>query len=241
MHIAAVGFDADDTLWHNEDHYAAVEDAFAELMSPWSTVDAAKQALLDTEGRNLELFGYGVKSFVLSMLETAMELSEGAIGADELAAILGYGRDMLRRPAELLPGVAEVIREVAASHRLLLITKGDLLHQERKVAMSGIAEWFHEVEVVSEKDPGTYRRILVRHGIEPHEFVMIGNSVRSDVLPAVQIGAIGVHVPYHFTWAHETVDEHTLSQHERNVDGARFWELESLQELPALLERLTTS
>jgi putative hydrolase of the HAD superfamily len=238
--IRALGFDADDTLWHNEDHFAATEDAFADLLSRWATPEDAKEALLATETQNLELFGYGVKSFTLSMIEAAMELSGGAIEASDLVMLLERGKAMLARPAELLPGVEQVLSELAKHYFLIVITKGDLHHQERKVQMSGVAHFFNAIEVISEKDPNSYARLLDRHNIIPSEFVMIGNSVKSDVLPVVHLGGIGVHIPYTFTWAHEHAHpDHEL--HTRNVDGARYWELDSIREVPELVQRLAGS
>ena len=238
MQIAAIGFDADDTLWHNEDHFNATEEAFADLVAPWATDEDARAVLLATETRNLELFGYGVKSFTLSMIEAAMEVSGGAIGSADLAVLLDRGKAMLARPAQLLPDVHEVVELLGERHRLLLITKGDLHHQERKVQLSGIAHHFTAIEVISEKDIPSYARILKRHAIAASEFVMVGNSVKSDVLPVVALGAVGVHIPYVFTWAHEVVESHHVQKAERNVDGARYWELDGIGDVPALIRRL---
>ena len=238
MKIAAIGFDADDTLWHNEDHFAATEDAFADLVSAWASPEAARAELLRTETGNLALFGYGVKSFTLSMIEAAMTLSDGEISSADLAILLERGKEMLERPAHLLAGVADTLEELASSHPLIVITKGDLHHQHRKVEESEIHHWFQSVEVVREKDVATYAEVLRRYDLRADEFVMVGNSVKSDVLPALALGAVGVHIPYHFTWAHETVHESDLGSHARNVDGALFWELSSFRELPGLIDRL---
>jgi putative hydrolase of the HAD superfamily len=238
MKIAAIGLDADDTLWHNEDHFSATEEAFADLLSPWVGVDVARAELLKTETNNLHLFGYGVKSFTLSMIEAAMTLSNGEISSSDLAVLLERGKDMLERPAEMLPGVIETLATLATNHPLLLITKGDLHHQHRKVEESQLGRWFRSVEIVREKDVSTYADVLRRHDLRADEFVMVGNSVKSDVLPAVELGAVGVHIPYHFTWAHEVVDVSVLNGHTRNEAGSAFWELQSIRELPALVERL---
>lgn len=238
MKIHAIGFDADDTLWHNEDHFAATEDAFADLLSKWCDARVAKERLLATETHNLELFGYGVKSFMLSMLETAMELSNGEIESADLRVLLDHGREMLLRPAELLPGVADVLEDLSSTSPLILVTKGDLHHQERKVEGSGVAQWFKAVEVVSEKDQSTYARILSRHSVEAHAFVMVGNSVKSDILPVVELGGTGVHIPYSFTWGHEVVDQAATRHIDRNTNSARYFEVESFKELPELLRRL---
>ncbi len=237
MKIAAIGLDADDTLWHNEDHFAATEDSFAELVAPWVDADDARAALLQTETSNLALFGYGVKSFTLSMIEAAMTVSGGEISSADLGVLLARGKEMLDRPAILLPGVEETLEQLSSNHPLLLITKGDLHHQHRKVEGSDLSKWFRAVEVVREKDARTYGEVLLRHDLRADQFVMVGNSVKSDVLPALELGAVGVHIPYHFTWAHEKVSEADLT-HPRNVEGASFWELTSICELPALVERL---
>jgi putative hydrolase of the HAD superfamily len=235
MNIDAIAFDADDTLWHNEDHFAATEDAFVDMMAPWATDEEARLALFSMETQNLDLFGYGVKAFTLSMIEAAMELSAGAISSADLAVLLERGKSMLERPAELLPGVADVLERMRRDHRLILITKGDLHHQERKVQGSGLAHHFSGIEVVSEKDPFTYRRLAKRYSIDPADFVMVGNSVKSDILPVVEIGGYGVHIPYEFTWAHEQVAEPSEL---RNEPGARIWELASIKELPAHIQTL---
>lgn len=236
--LHAIAFDADDTLWHNEDDFAATETAFAERLAPWASEDEARAALFETETRNLALFGYGVKSFTLSMIEAAMELSGGAVASSDLAALLELGKKMLHRPAELLPHVRDVVAELHQRYQLVLITKGDLHHQERKVQGSGIAHHFDAVEVVSEKDAETYARVAKRHGIDVTKMVMVGNSVKSDVLPIVELGGIGIHIPYAVTWAHEKVAEDHLHTYERNVHGARYWELESIRDVPALIARL---
>ena len=239
MKIQAIGFDADDTLWHNEDHFAATEDAFADLLSKWCDPEEAKARLLATETHNLELFGYGVKSFTLSMIETAMELSNGEIESADLRVLLDHGREMLLRPAELLPGVADVLEDLSAESPLILVTKGDLHHQERKVAGSGVAHWFRSVEVVSEKDAYTYARLLTRNSVDAASFVMVGNSVKSDILPVVELGGTGVHIPYSFTWGHEVVDQSATNHIDRNSDSARYFEVESFKELPQLIRRIS--
>ncbi len=235
MKITSIAFDADDTLWHNEDHFAATEDSFAEMMSPWATEAEARQALFDVETQNLSLFGYGVKAFTLSMIEAAMELSAGSISSADLGILLERGKSMLERPAELLPDVADVLDALHRDHRLILITKGDLHHQERKVQGSGVAHFFSAIEVVTEKDTTTYARIARTHNIEPTDFIMVGNSVKSDILPVVELGGYGIHIPYQFTWAHEKVASHATP---RNEPGARMWELTSFREIPPLLRAL---
>ena len=231
MKIDAIGFDADDTLWHNEDHFAATEDAFAELMVPWASDTQARETLLAVEMQNLELFGYGVKAFTLSMIEAAMAVSNGAISPSDLGVLLERGKAMLERPAELLQGVSEVLSHLAESHRLIVITKGDLHHQERKIESSGISHLFSAIEVVSEKDTSTYQRIIRRHSINPDRFIMVGNSVKSDILPVLELGGMGIHIPYQFTWAHEHATLYNPAS-----TNPRIWELESVREVPPLIQ-----
>ena len=205
--ITTIGLDGDDTLWDSESHFVLTTKRFADLLEPWiPTLDEVEERLLDVERRNLALLGYGVKAFTLSMIETAIEVSEGNVPASHIRQILEWGKEVLDHPVELLDGVTETIDRLARSFRLILITKGDLFHQESKVARSGIAESFSAIEIVSEKDPDTYRRVLERHDVDPAEFLMVGNSVRSDVLPVIEIGGRAVYIPYHVTWALETVD-----------------------------------
>jgi putative hydrolase of the HAD superfamily len=228
--IRTIGLDGDDTLWHSENHFVVTTERLVELVEPWLTDDgdagAVESRLIEIERRNLSLLGYGVKAFTLSMIETAIEASDGTIPAGAIAEIISWGRDLLAHPVELLDGVAETLDEVAGEFALVLITKGDLLHQESKIAQSGIESLFGGIEIVSEKDPATYRRVLQRHGATPDDFVMVGNSVRSDVLPVLELGARAVHVPYHVTWALE---------HPESAD-AEFPTITSLRDLPALLD-----
>lgn len=224
----AIAFDGDDTLWHNESLFSMTQERFRALITAHSGgMEAADldRRLLEAEIRNLRYFGYGIKGFVLSMIETAVEVTEGRIPARDLRELIDFGKAMLEHPVELLDGVAEVVAALAAERPLLLITKGDLFDQESKVARSGLADHFRAVEVVSEKDPATYARVLARHGIGPERFLMVGNSVRSDILPVLALGARAVHIPYHVTWAHEVADT--------PPDGYR--RLDSLRGLPGLL------
>ncbi|MEM7271901.1 MAG: HAD family hydrolase [Actinomycetota bacterium] len=230
MTISTVGFDADDTLWHSETHFAVTEERFASLVSPWLSEDEAASRLLDRERANLATFGYGVKGFTLSMIETAVEASEGTIPSAAIQNIIDWGKEMLRHPVELLPGVTETIDALTGRYRLALITKGDLFHQESKIAESGLADRFDHIEILSEKSPAQYRAVLGRLGVEPAGFVMVGNSVRSDVLPVIEIGAQAVHIPYGITWGHETVDRDAVEQCWHHLDR--------VDELPALLGEL---
>jgi putative hydrolase of the HAD superfamily len=205
--VTAVGLDGDDTLWHSESHFAVTTARLAELLSPWVSDDGAETHLLQVEARNLGLLGYGVKAFTLSMIETAIEVSGGEVPATSVREIIEWGKELLDHPVELLPEAADAVDDLAGRYRLLLVTKGDLLHQESKLARSGLAEAFTGIDIVSEKDVATYERVLGRHDVPPEEFVMVGNSVRSDVLPVLELGGRAVHVPYHVTWAHERVDD----------------------------------
>jgi len=229
MSITTVGLDADDTLWHNETIFRLTHDRFVSLLADHADRDTLEARLAETEKRNLRLYGYGVKGFTLSMIETAMELTGGEAPASVVREILAAGREMLAHPVETLPGVDEALAALSERYRLVLITKGDLLDQERKLAASGLGDLFAAVEIVSEKDRGTYDRIFARHGTGADEAVMAGNSVKSDVLPALEAGAFAVHIPYVITWAHELADA--------PENHARFGALENIADLPAWIEQ----
>jgi putative hydrolase of the HAD superfamily len=225
-----IGFDADDTLWHNESIFEKAHERYFELLAKYHDSPAVEKALFATEGRNIGLYGYGIKGYMLSAIETAIDLTEGKIGTTELREILALGRGMMNHPVELLDGALEALERLAPSYRLLLITKGDLRDQERKVAKSGLARCFAAIEIVSEKNAGTYERILERHSIAPSAFLMVGNSVKSDILPVLALGGAGVHVPYRITWGHEEA--------EAPAEGTgRFFKAASLRELPGIVER----
>ncbi|CAM1000037.1 Haloacid dehalogenase [Rhodanobacter sp. Root179] len=203
--LQLIGFDGDDTLWHSEGYYREANDAFAAIVGRY--VDLGDQrvhdTMLATEQRNLELFGYGAKGMALSMVETAIALSESRISAADIHRIVALGKSVLQHPVELLPGIREAVEAVAAHHDVVLITKGDLFHQEKKVAQSGLADLFRRIEIVSEKNAATYRRVLGEFDLQPAQFAMVGNSLRSDIEPVLRLGGWGVHMPYHVTWAHE--------------------------------------
>jgi putative hydrolase of the HAD superfamily len=207
-----IGLDGDDTLWHSEREFASTQARYRELLARWAEPEVIERRLLDVERRNLEIFGYGVKGFTLSMIESAIELSDGEVPASEIHQIVKLGKELMGHPVELIAGVEETVDELAEHHQLVLITKGDLLHQETKLAASGLGERFWRIEIVSEKDVATYQRILTRHEIAVDDFVMVGNSVRSDVLPVLEIGARAVHVPYEITWEieHVAIDDEDL-------------------------------
>jgi putative hydrolase of the HAD superfamily len=232
--IEVVAFDGDDTLWHSESHFVDAHERFCALVAPYVEDRAlVDERVVTTEARNLAISGYGAKAFTLSLIETAIELTGGRITGRDISAILDLGKGLLDHPVELLDGVDEVVAELGASgRRLIVVTKGDLFHQEAKVAGSGLAERFARVEIVSEKDVATYRRVIEAVEVEPEQFLMIGNSVRSDVLPVVELGAHAAHLPYVYTWELEHVPD---------ADAARqgFHELASIRELPDLVERLS--
>ena len=222
--ITTVGLDADDTLWHNETLFRLTHDRFSALLTGVADPQAIEARLAEVERRNLRLYGYGVKGFTLSMIETAMELCDGEAPSSVIREILAAGREMLNEPVEPLPGVERCLAELSERYRLVLITKGDLLHQEQKLAASGLGELFAAVEIVSEKDASTYVRVFERHGTGAAQAVMVGNSLRSDILPALEAGACGAYIPYHITWAHEVAE--APEAHDR------FAELGSISELP---------
>ena len=224
-----IGFDADDTLWHNESIFTITQEKFREILHSHNT-ELVNQTLSSTQIKNLKLFGYGIKGFILSMVETSVELTNGEIKGNEIQKIIDFGREMLANPIELLPHVQEVIEDLSRKYRLLLITKGDLIDQETKIARSGLAEYFTGVEIVSDKNTKTYEKILSRHEITASRFIMIGNSMRSDIVPIVQIGGQAVHIPYYSTWDHE--------QKHPYIDPKNFKQLKNIGLLPGLIEEL---
>ncbi len=225
-----VGFDADDTLWQNEQFYRLTEEAFAALLADHCEAAVLSERLLAAERRNLALYGFGIKGFTLSMIETALELTDGALPGHVIARILEIGREMLRHPVDLLPAARETLEALSGRYRLVLITKGDLFDQERKLAASGLGDLFHAVEIVSDKTEATYARVFTRHGDGPERAMMVGNSLRSDVLPALAAGSWGVHMPYALTWEYEHA--------EAPLESPRFRRIEGLAELPALIDRI---
>ncbi len=229
-HLTTIAFDADDTLWHNESLFHLTQTRFAALLSDTADPERLAERLEAAERRNLGLYGYGVKGFMLSMIETAIEVTDGRVNGAVIAEIMAAGRDMLDHPVELLPHARETVRALSQTHRVLLITKGDLLHQERKLAQSGLGDLFHGVEIVSEKTRDTYRNVFQRQGDGAERAMMVGNSLKSDVLPAIAAGAIGVHVPHGLTWA--------LEHAEPPLSDTRFHALPDLSHLPALIEAL---
>lgn len=231
--IRWVGFDGDDTLWKSEDYYRAAEQEFEGIVGRYiDLADRSTQAhLLEVERRNLRVFGYGVKGMTLSMIEAAIELTDERISAGDLRQVIEIGRATLQHPVELIDGIREAVAAIAASHEIVLVTKGDLFHQEAKIEQSGLADLFHRIEVVSEKDTPTYQRVIDELGVTPERFVMVGNSMRSDIAPVVGLGGWGIHIPYHLTWAHEA--EHSLAE-----DEPRMLQIEHASTLPEALARI---
>lgn len=222
-----VGFDADDTLWQNEQFYRLTEEAFAALLADHCEAAVLSERLLAAERRNLALYGFGIKGFTLSMIETALELTDGALPGHVVARILEIGREMLRHPVDLLPAARETLEALSGRYRLVLITKGDLFDQERKLAASGLGPFFDGIEIVSDKTDGIYRGIFARHGTEPGRCVMIGNSLKSDILPALGAGASAIFIPHDLTWIHE---------HAETPEGdPRFFQAADLSSVPGIL------
>lgn len=228
--LTTLGFDADDTLWQNEAFFRLTQARFAELLADHAEAGQLHARLLEAERRNLGHYGYGIKGFMLSMIETAIEVTEGRVPATVIGEILSAGQEMLSHPIELLPHAGDVVERLASSHRLVLITKGDLLDQERKLAQSGLGEMFHAVEIVSDKTRATYERAFARHGDGPDRAMMVGNSMKSDVRPALEAGAFGVFVPHGLTWELEHAD--APEGHDR------FHELPDLGALPGLIAEI---
>ena len=230
-HLTAIGFDADDTLWQNETFFRMTEQRFADLLSEHGEHHVISERLLEAERRNLRHYGYGVKGFTLSMIETALEVTGHQISPVVIGEILSFGRQMLQNPVETLPHVHDTLEALADSFRIILITKGDLFDQERKLAQSGLGDYFDAVEIVSEKTPQTYERIFQRHADGAERSMMVGNSLKSDVVPAIAAGSWGVHVPHEMTWALEHVDP--------PEDNPRFRRIADLSGLMPLVSQIT--
>ncbi|KQT85461.1 HAD family hydrolase [Aurantimonas sp. Leaf443] len=228
--ITTIGFDADDTLWHNERFFRLTQERFVALLAAHGEAHEIEARLIAAERRNLGAYGYGIKGFTLSMIETALEVTGEATPPGAIRAILEAGREMLAHPVETLPHARQTLETLAGRHRIVLITKGDLFDQERKLAASGLGDLFDAVEIVSEKTPETYARLFARHGEGPERAAMVGNSLKSDVLPAIAAGSVGIHVPYEITWA--------LEEAEAPLGEPRFHAIEDLSRVPALIERV---
>ncbi len=201
-----IAFDADDTLWVNETYFRETEEKFCKMLSFYDTENKIDQELFKVIIRNLPLYGYGTKSFMLSMVESALELSNNNLHPKMIENILNFGKEMLDHPIDLLDGVVEVLEELKSKYRLIVATKGDLLEQEKKLEKSGLLRYFHHIEIMSEKRPADYRKLIKHLDIAPSQFLMIGNSIKSDIIPCLDIGANAIHVPFHTTWIHEQAD-----------------------------------
>jgi putative hydrolase of the HAD superfamily len=207
--IKVIGFDADDTLWVNEPFYQDVEKEFCQIMKPHLDEAETSKELFKTEMQNLEIYGYGAKGFILAMVETALRTTEGKISVEEISRIIDIGKTLLNMPIQMLDGVENVLQKLQDKYTLILATKGDLLDQERKLQKSGLIGYFHHIEIMSDKHENNYRKLLSHLDIQPSEFLMVGNSVKSDILPVINIGAKAIHVPFEVTWQHETHHDST--------------------------------
>lgn len=234
MSIRMVGFDADDTLWKSQDYFDAAQADFEEIMSKYIDLSVAgvQEHLLRVEGANIAVYGYGAKGMTLSMMESAIEMTGGRITPQDMQQILELGKGVLRHPVELLDGIEEAVARVAETFPVVLITKGDLFHQEAKVQSTPLSKRFKRIEIVSEKDEATYHRLFREFDIAPQEFLMVGNSLRSDIAPVLEVGGWGIHVPYHTTWAHETIDGLN------DAVAARFRMASHAREIPAKVREL---
>ena len=228
--LTTIGFDADDTLWHNERFFQLTEARFREMLADHADADLVSSRLLEAERRNLGHYGFGIKGFVLSMIETALDVTGDTASPAIVRQILDAGREMLEHPVEALPEAQETLAALAGSYRLVLITKGDLFDQERKLAASGLGDYFDAVEIVSDKTAATYERLFARHGDGPARAMMIGNSLKSDVLPALAAGSFGVHVPHELTWA--------LEHAEQPKNAPRFRQVDRLGEVRTILAEI---
>lgn len=226
-----ISCDGDDTLWHCERGFAEAEQRLKHLLVGYADAPTIKHLLFDVEMRNLKRYGYGIKSFTLSMITTALELSEGRLSSAEVAQIIEIGHDLISQPVDVIPGVHDVLESLSRSHDLWLVTKGDLFDQEAKLDQSGLAKFFRVVQVVADKTAATYQKILSQLGVPPHTFAHVGDSLRSDIIPVLELGGTAIYVPYHITWAHE---QGQLVEAEM---GKRFAKVESFADVPSALVR----
>lgn len=214
--IKVIAFDADDTLWINEPYFQEIENKFCGLLEGYATHHTISQELLKTEIKNLEIYGYGVKGYTLSMIETALRISNNSISIETIDKAIEFGKEILKKPIELIDGIEDAIKVLHQKYRLVVATKGDLLDQENKLKRSGLEQYFHHIEVMSEKNETEYKKLIMHLDINPSEFLMIGNSLKSDVLPVLAIGGHAAHVPFHTTWAHEKIDFHVTHENLNN-------------------------
>jgi putative hydrolase of the HAD superfamily len=231
MDIKVIGFDADDTLWVNEPYFKEIEEKFCDLLEDYLPRHTLVKELFKTEIENLSLYGYGVKGFMLSMIETALKVTSNTLSLEVIEKAIGFGKDLLQKPIELLDGVEEVLKTLKGKYRLVVATKGDLLDQERKLKKSGLEHYFHHIEIMSDKQEADYQKLIKHLDIKPSQFLMLGNSLKSDILPVLAIGGHGIHIPYHTTWAHETV--------EHNVEHDNFRHVIQMKEILEILNPQT--
>lgn len=227
MGIKVIAFDADDTLWVNEPYFKEIEEKFCDLLEDYLPRHSLAKELFLTEIQNLTLYGYGVKGFMLSMIETALRVSNNTLNIEVIEKALGYGKELLEKPIEMLEGVEEVLKTLKEKYRLVVATKGDLLDQERKLKKSGLEHYFHHIEIMSDKQEADYKKLIRHLDIQSAEFLMMGNSLKSDVLPVLAIGGHAIHIPYHTTWAHETI--------EHKVEHANFKHVVQIKDVLAFL------
>ena len=225
--IKVIAFDADDTLWVNEPYFREAEEKFCALLEDYLPIHSVANELFKTEIRNLPLYGYGIKGFMLSMIETILEVTEGTASLEMISKAIQYGKEQLNKPIELLDGIEQVLETLKGDYRLVVATKGDLLDQERKLQKSGLEKYFHHIEIMSDKQEKDYLKLLKHLDCRPENFLMIGNSLKSDVLPVLQIGGHAVHVPFHTTWAHEEI--------ENNVEHENFTPVQTISDILPLL------
>jgi putative hydrolase of the HAD superfamily len=221
MEIKVIAFDADDTLWVNEPYFQETEEKFCELLLPYLSRHTLSQELFKTEIGNLKLYGYGIKGYILSMIEAALKISNNTISNEIIEKIIVYGKELLEKPIELIDGVEETLETLKSKYRLVVATKGDLLDQRRKLHNSGLGPYFHHIEVMSDKQEADYSDLVKRLDIQPSEFLMIGNSLKSDVLPVLGIGGHAFHIPFHTTWAHEKIDHKVEHKNFRDFEHIR--------------------
>lgn len=207
--IKVIAFDADDTLWANESHFQDIEVEYCRLLADYLPTEDISKLLFQTEMQNLSMYGFGIKSFTLSMIETALIISQNEIDSQRIDQIIGFGKKLLNMPVDVLPDVKNVLNTLDGKYKLVVATKGDLLDQERKLNNSGLQKYFEHVEIMSDKQTSDYARLIKQLGCEPAEFMMIGNSIKSDILPVLELGGMAAYIPFHVTWAHETVEEPT--------------------------------
>ena len=230
MPLKVIAFDADDTLWVNEPFFREAEEKFASLLEDFMPQHAIMKELYRTEIENLGLYGYGIKGFMLSMIETAMRISDNKMPITLVEKVIQIGREMLEKPVEPLPGVEEVLQALNGDYRMVLATKGDLLDQERKLKKSGLEKYFHHIEIMSEKRVSDFEKLIRHLDVHPSEFLMMGNSLKSDILPVLELGGHGIHIPFHITWVHEQV--------EHEVEHERFSKVENIAEAAQLIRKM---